>query len=147
MSNDYGVSANRFLQEIVGGIHKTGNSITLNDNKASVTLEKLPTMEATTISVQIIPYIINKICFDAIFSFAVTVGNISILNYIYDLGFKLHVMAQLIKCRKCVLYIRNKILFIVLIIMIFTLISLLILTISDVIGLVCCRCSYVSRFK
>ena len=66
--------------------------------------------------------------------FAVTAGNISILNYIYHLGFKLHEMAhilkvlELIKSCKCVL---TKILLIVVIIMIFALISLLILRISD----------------
>ena len=132
MSNNYvtsffhkGVNANCLLPEIVGY------------DKASDTSGKLAIVEATIMPVQVITYIINKICFDVIACFAVTVGNISILNCIYDLGFELHAMGRifkvlkLIKSPKCVLCITNKILFIVLIIMIFTLISLLILILSD----------------
>ena len=87
-------------------------------DKASVTSDKLPIVEETTMSIQVITYIINKVCFNAMFSFAVTVGNISILNSIYDLGFKLHAMThilkvlQLIKSPKCVLCITIKILLI-----------------------------------
>ena len=69
-------------------------------------------------SVQVIIYIINKICtFDAIFSFTV----ISILNYIYTMAPILTVLI-VIKSPTCVLYITNKILLFVLIIMILKLI-------------------------